>query len=253
MITANNDSKKIWFKDWFSDEIYLKLYSKRNEVEAEESITAIQKFVPLFQHDKVLDLACGAGRHAICLAKRGIDVTAVDLSDTLLLTAKTDAILQNVDIKFIKADMREINFENEFKVVCQIFTSFGYFENNEDNKKVVEKVRKALKPSGYYVLDIMNKNFIEKNIVPETIRTVENYEVIERRSIENNYVVKKIFINSETETKEYEERVRLFSYTEIKDLLQDCSMTPIKFIGDYKGSEFDENESERMIVISSKK
>ena len=124
--------KSEWFKDWFNTQEYLSLYKHRNEDEAEQHIKLILDNVETFAGYRVLDMACGAGRHAILLAKKGLIVTAVDLSDNLLSIAKKTANEENLKIEFVKSDIREFNTNLDFDLVVNLFTSFGYFESDEE-------------------------------------------------------------------------------------------------------------------------
>lgn len=109
---------------------------------------------------KILDLPCGHGRHSIELAKRGYEVTGQDLNSFFLKKAEQDAEKTGVKIRWQKGDMREVLFESEFDVALNLFTSFGYFESEEDDLKVLKQFAKSLKPSGQFVMDVINRDRI---------------------------------------------------------------------------------------------
>jgi ubiquinone/menaquinone biosynthesis C-methylase UbiE len=112
---------------------------------------------------RVLDLACGHGRHAIELAKFGCRIVGQDLNDFFLRQAKEDAQKAKVTIEWIKRDMREIAFESEFDVVINMFTAFGYLESDAEDQKVLQQVSKALKPNGQFLIDVVNREWLMRN------------------------------------------------------------------------------------------
>lgn len=111
---------------------------------------------------KVLDLCCGHGRHTIELAKRGYQMTGLDLNTFFLDNAKHDAEAAGATINWIKSDMREVPFEGEFDVVVNLFTAFGYLESDDEDQKVLHQVTKALKPGGQFTLDVYNGSNVPK-------------------------------------------------------------------------------------------
>src|SRR5436190_20649919 len=127
-----------WYKDWFRDANYRTVYEHRDENEAEASIELIEHVLGRDVHRRVLDLACGSGRHALSFARRGyIDVTGIDLSPTLLAEARHSAEFEGLPVRFFERDMRDIP-EERFDLTLNLFTSFGYFESDEENAAVIE-------------------------------------------------------------------------------------------------------------------
>lgn len=115
---------------------------------------------------KILDLCCGHGRHTIELAKRGYQMTGLDLNTFFLDKAKRDAKAAGVTISWIKNDMREVPFQSEFDVVVNLFTAFGYLENDDEDQKVLHQVTKALKPGGQFTLDVIHRDRIMRVFNP---------------------------------------------------------------------------------------
>ncbi len=144
-----------WYEDWFNSENYLKVYSHRDESEAERLVELILKNLNLKPASKVLDMACGAGRHAIGFAKMGFDVTAIDISHRLISEAKKDAVNANVEVKFVLSDILKYNTEIKFDLVVNLFTSFGYFEEDKENFSVVEKAFNFLSNNGYFCTGLL--------------------------------------------------------------------------------------------------
>jgi SAM-dependent methyltransferase len=244
-----------WFEEWFRSDFYLKLYSHRDHEEAEACVDLILRSVGLHstpeERLRGLDLACGPGRHAVALAERGVAVTAVDLSPTLLAYAESEAREAGADIRFIRSDMRAIAFENEFHLALQLFTSFGYFADRTDDALVLERVRAALRDGGYYALDLINERRLRETLVPQSLRHLDGLVVREERRIIDERVEKHIIIpGADGRLHEFVESVRLYSPETIEGMLYDAGLAPVHWFGDYEGNRFDPETSERMLVIS---
>jgi len=242
-----------WFKAWFNHPAYLKLYAHRSLEEAEQTIATLLKFITLTTHTpKALDIACGSGRHAVALAENGFQVTANDLSSTLLAEAKKLAESKNLTLTFTQIDMREIAFEEEFDVIVQLFTSFGYFENDDEDKIVLQNVARALKPGGWYVLDFLNEHLVRNTLQPESRRTLDTLDVFEQRMIFGERVVKSITLRENGETHRFIESVRLYSKEELTAMLTAVGLRVHHYLGDYHGAEFHQETSPRLILIAQK-
>lgn len=242
-----------WFKAWFNHPAYLKLYAHRSLEEAEQTIATLLKFITLTTHTpKALDIACGSGRHAVALAENGFQVTANDLSSTLLAEAKKLAESKNLTLTFTQIDMREIAFEEEFDVIVQLFTSFGYFENDDEDKIVLQNVARALKPGGWYVLDFLNEHLVRNTLQPESRRTLDTLDVFEQRMIFGERVVKSITLRENGETHRFIESVRLYSKEKLTAMLTAVGLRVHHYLGDYHGAEFHQETSPRLILIAQK-
>ena len=161
--------KPEWFRSWFSDKNYLEVYKHRNEQDARDLANLIQRSIAIRSGDKILDVCCGAGRHSIEFALRGYDVTGFDLSEFLISQAKKTASSlndKNLKIRFLIRDMAKFNFHGKFDSAFNLFTSFAYFENDEDNFKVIKNVSDSIKKGGYFVFDFINEKNLRKTLVP---------------------------------------------------------------------------------------
>ncbi len=243
-----------WFKAWFNHPAYLKLYAHRSLEEAEETITTLLNFITITTpHPKALDIACGPGRHAVALAEHGFQVTANDLSSTLLTEARKLAKEKQLTLTFTQLDMREIDFENEFELIVQLFTSFGYFENDDEDKIVLSNVARALKPSGWYVLDFLNEHRLRQTLQPETRRMLGDIEVFEQRMIFlGERVVKSITLMEGGKTHRFIESVRLYSKADLIAMMSDVGLRVQYLLGDYHGAPFAPDTSPRLILIAQK-
>lgn len=246
-----------WFEDWFESDEYLEVYKHRNFQDAENLVSLILNVWNIKINSSILDLACGAGRHSIIFAKKGFDVTGVDLSRKLLSIAKENCRNENLKIDFIRGDLRNFLTAKKFDLITNLFTSFGYFINDDDNYRIFQSAKEHLKNNGFFVFDYFNKQFLEKNLNSNSSENWNDLIINQNRKIIGKRIVKQISITKNNHTKEFIESVRLFSSTELLEKLNEFGFTILKTFGNYKGEEFDINNSERFIVfcqnISNKK
>lgn len=241
-----------WFEEWFNTDEYLDVYRHRNDVEAKKLVQLILKFVEIQPEAEVLDLACGTGRHSIIFAQKGFNVTAVDLSDKLLCVAKKSAEENKVKIDFIKSDIRNFSVDKKFNVIINLFTSFGYFNDDKENFMLFDIASKYLKKSGYFILDYFNKTYLEQNLVDESKDKFEHCTLIQKRHFENNRVVKDIYINGNGKEKHYVESVRMYSRNELVSGIEKAGLKVKNIFGGFEGEDFDEANSQRIIIIVQK-
>ncbi len=241
-----------WFRDWFNTEEYLYVYRKRNEKDAKKLVDLILKNTNLKKDAGILDLACGTGRHSIFFASCGYKVTAVDLSENLLKVARASAQAANVDIRFIQADMRHFCVNEEFDLIVNLFTSFGYFEEDEKNFRLFDFVNKQLSEKGSFVLDYFNRNYVENNLVKLSEEKTNGTKIIQERSIIGNRVVKKIKILKDGIEKRFEENVRMYYKSELVEEILKRNMRIKNIFGDSKGNNFDIDTSKRIIIIAER-
>jgi SAM-dependent methyltransferase len=254
--SSRDTTSREWFEDWFNHSLYLKVYQHRDTAEAAlcvDTILGITGCGDAHHQSAVLDIACGAGRHALEFARRGLQVSANDLSMFLLGTAEDEARKAELAIRFSGFDMRYIRLDCQFDLIVQLFSSFGYFETDEEDKAVIRNVSKMLLDSGWYVLDLINPVYLKKGFIPNTTRSVESLSITEERSLSDRKVSKKITISDQLgETLSFTESVRLYSKAEISALLESEGMEIIRTAGDYQGSDFEESSSPRMLLFVRK-
>jgi len=241
-----------WYKDWFNSENYLKIYSHRNESEAQRLVELIVNNLSIKSDSKILDMACGSGRHAIIFAKKGFDVTAVDLSKRLLSEAKENAEQNHVKIDFVLSDILDFETTKRFNLNLNLFTSFGYFDNDEDNFRVILKAYELLSNGGYFVIDYFNKNYLLKNLIPTSVFSENGLRITQNRFIEGNRVRKNIIIENGGSTEEFYESVRLYGYDEMLTYIKKAGFNIFNEYGDYNGNNFNKESSPRFIVIAEK-
>lgn len=243
---------KEWYKDWFSSDEYLNLYSHRDDEDAEKLLELILTETNPVKNALVLDAACGAGRHSINLASRGYHVVGFDLSKSLLRRAKQDAYKKNVDVSLFCGDLRKISLNKKFDLILNLFTSFGYFPGDEENFSFVRTAYHLLNEKCFYLLDFLNSSYLLNHLIPETVKEFENKKIIERRRIQGNRVVKQIIIQNGITESSYLESVRLYSKEKIVSEFEQIGFNLVKEFGDYDGSIFNAEKSQRLILFFRK-
>ncbi|WP_326982855.1 class I SAM-dependent methyltransferase [Chryseobacterium sp. MYb264] len=238
-----------WFESWFDTPYYHLLYSNRDYTEAENFITKLTADLGLPPNSKIIDLACGKGRHSVFLNKLGYDVLGLDLSQQSI---DFDKQFENETLKFQVHDMRNpINAEPK-DAVFNLFTSFGYFDNEDDDKKVFESVYHSLKPGGFFVLDYLNEDFVRQGIVPESTIKRDEIDFKILKKIEGRHIIKDIQFEDKGKPFHYFEKVKLHSLETIHSYASEFGFERIKVWGDYQLNEFDKETSPRCINLFKK-
>lgn len=238
-----------WYENWFGNE-YLTVYAHRDEDEARQLVQLILTYINLDKNAKIIDLCCGQGRHAFLFAQEGFEVYGFDLSRTLLQVAKykTD---QSNNTFFIQADMRYLPAMHSFDLLLNLFTSFGYFETDIENKTVFQQFHQALKTGGYFVFDYFHTPYILANLERYKSEQIGDLTVEQERFIEGSRVQKIIRLNRQGKQSTFYESVKMYKPDQIIKMMEETSLSVRYIFGDYKGSSLSE-DSERIIIIGQK-
>lgn len=237
-----------WYTRAFG-EFYPIVYPHHNDAHADLEIHQLIKALHLTGDERVLDVCCGAGRHLSALLTRGFNAWGADLSRLLL---KEAANRPETASRIINADIRRLPFKNYFHVVLNLFTSFGYFLDDNQNKAALKEMVSMLQPGGLLVLDHINRSNLQRNLVKKSSEQRGEWEVTQERRIEDNRVIKEITITSKDgSTTCLTENVKLFYPHEIRELFETAGLKDIRLFGSFEGEPFNEN-SERIIVIGQK-
>lgn len=234
-----------WFASWFDTPYYHILYKDRNHEEAQQFMDNLTNYLNLPEDAKILDLACGKGRHSIYLSELGYDVTGADLSENSIAEASAHA---NEKLHFTVHDMRE-PFNEKFDAIFNLFTSFGYFDNEEDNLKALKAIHDSLSEYGFAVIDFMNVNQVIKNLVPEEVKIVDGITFNIKRYVKDNYIYKEIDFEDKGEQFHFTEKVKALTLQDFKQIMEEAGIYLLDIFGDYKLHRFYKNESERLIMI----
>jgi len=243
-------NKKEWFDEWFDTIYYHILYKNRDYTEAGVFLDNVIKYLSIEPESKILDLACGKGRHSIYLNKKGFDVTGVDLSGQSILSAKKS---ENEKLSFQTHDMRDVFESNKFDYVFNLFTSFGYFDTIEENLSVIDATMQSLKPKGRFLIDFLNPYVVINNLVSEEKKEIDNIHFnITRELSQDNYIVKKINIDDHGKYFDYMEKVKAIRRADFLNYFEEKNITVIDIFGDYQLTPYIKEKSERLIFIVEK-
>jgi SAM-dependent methyltransferase len=240
-----------WFEEWFDSPLYEKLYSNRDETDAASLADLIEEVIPASDYRIILDLGCGRGRHSITLAQRGCQVTGIDLSKKAIKKAKRIAGQKNLkNVDFLVRDMRD-PLPKQFDAIVNLFTTFGYFLEDEENRRVLRNTNKMLKQGGVLFLDYLNPHYVEKNLVPSESGMYGNLTYNVTREINDGMVFKTIQFSDDSldEPVKYRERVKLYDLEWFRDVLTESDYTIVETYGNYEGTPF-LVESPRMIIVA---
>lgn len=245
-MSENSNSKtENWFASWFDTPYYHILYKDRNYREAQIFMDNLTHYLNLPEHAKVLDLACGKGRHSIYLNQLGFTVLGVDLSENSIEIASKNA---NETLHFQIHDMRE-PFEEKFDAVFNLFTSFGYFDNDEDNLKTLVAIKESLSDYGFAVIDFMNVPFVLDNLIAEETKTVDEIDFHLKRYLKDGFIIKEIDFEDKGDKFHYEEKVRALTLDDFTQMMDEAGIYLLDTFGDYKLKKYHKNTSERLIMI----
>jgi SAM-dependent methyltransferase len=241
---------KDWFADWFDTSYYHTLYKNRNLVEAELFIQRLIQRLPLKEGDRVLDLACGKGRHAVTLSECGFDVLGVDLSPNSIIDAKN---FEKKSLEFAVHDMREVIKNEQFDGIFNLFTSFGYFDSLEDNQRTVNSIAQMLRPNGVLVIDFMNAHQVIANLVKTESKTVDGITFNIERRFDGTHIYKDINFEADGRNHSFTERVQGLKKNDFISLLSNANFEILHSFGNFNLDEFEENNSDRLIIIAQLK
>lgn len=234
-----------WYTSWFDTPYYHILYKNRDYKEAGNFMENLTSFLKLPKNAEILDLACGKGRHAKYLNDLGYSVTGVDLSPQSINFAKQ---FENPNLHFVEHDMC-LPYPKKFDAVFNLFTSFGYFENEIDNLRTIKAIKAELKPNGFAVIDFLNAELVKKHLVSSETKTIEEITFHITRSIVNGYIIKNISFQHENEDFTFEERVKALTLSDFKNCFSEAKVNLVQCFGDYQLNEFKVETSERLILI----
>ncbi|MBS9523679.1 class I SAM-dependent methyltransferase [Litoribacter alkaliphilus] len=240
--------KKDWFGKWFDSPYYHILYKNRDFAEARRFIDNVDGYFKFDSSAHVMDLACGKGRHSIYLNQKGHRVTGLDLSPQNIAYAKS---FENELLDFDVHDMREVYAKSRFSHVVNLFTSFGYFSEEEDNLRVFQSVCEALKPGGYFLLDYLNPDKVIDSMKAYEVKNVDGVKFEIRKAVENGFIVKDISFEDGSEY-HFQERVQVLREEQFEHFFEKVGLDLKVVYGDYDLNPFSFHESDRMIFIAQK-
>jgi len=237
-----------WYASWFDSPFYPMLYRHRDEQEAAAFLDRLLQEIQLPQGSRILDLACGRGRHSRFLHSKGMIVHGVDLSPRSI----GEATLLSADgLSFEVRDMRTPWTSPDFDLALSLFTSFGYFDTDEENRRVLETLRSAVHTSGFVVLDFFNSQKVLKALgeVEKEQKQIGDYSFHIHKWIDTDRVVKEIRVQSPEQDWHFSERVRAYSLEDLMALSEQADLEINQIWGGYSLEAFNPDASDRSILL----
>jgi len=247
--------QKDWWKKFFGPG-YLSVWEAKaiGPAVTKKEIDFLVKNLKLKKGQKILDLCCGQGRHSIELARRGYKVVGVDYSKYLLGVAKKRAKEAGIEIEFKRQDARNLKLKGKFDVVINMFTAFGYLENDRENEKIIKNVSQVLKKGGFFFLDFINSVNVLMNFQPRGVKTYsEKMKLIDERYFDpiKFAMISKWAISYGGKMKKFNGYIRFYIFPEFKTMFEKYGLKIIKTFGNFKGEKFSP-KTKRLIIIAKK-
>jgi SAM-dependent methyltransferase len=236
-----------WFSSWFNTKYYHILYKNRDFSEAETFISNLINDLKIEKNSKILDLACGKGRHSIYLNKLGYQIDGCDLSKESISYAKK---FENDRLHFFVHDMREPLVNKSYNYVFNLFTSIGYFEDLNDNIKMLQSIESYTAPNGLLVIDFMNAHKVINNLVTKETKIVDGISFNITREVINGFIIKTIKFIDKGQPFEFKEKVQAIRLSDFENYLSKTNFKTIKTFGNYNLDTFDIENSDRLIIIA---
>lgn len=245
-------TKTSWYKDWFNSPFYHRLYFERDEKEAEAFIHQMIRHLNPVPGSRMLDVACGKGRHSKILASLNFDVTGFDLSPDSIAWAKQFA---HDRLRFFIHDMRLPFYSNYFDYAFNFFTSFGYFKTRREHDAAIRTIAKSLKPGGYCMLDYLNGHYAEQHLVHNEIKEISGTRYEIHRWDNDEHFFKRIVITDPAllQPQEFTEEIAKFSLGDFNDMFSYQGLQIQEVFGDYQLHPYDVKKTPRLIMIAQNK
>ena len=241
---------KEWFSSWFDTDYYHTLYKNRDDDEAKRFINNLLNFLELEPNSNLLDLACGKGRHSVTLNEAGFNVTGADLSANSINEAKSH---ENEKLSFIVHDMRKPIEGAKFNTVFNLFTSFGYFDTVDENTQVLECIYSMLMDQGLLIIDFMNASKVINTLVKQEQKVIDGIQFDIKRTFDGRHIYKYIDVVEEENELHFMERVQAIRLSDFETLLHASNFEILHTFGDFDLNPFNEEDSNRLILIAKKK
>lgn len=244
-------AEKEWYKAWFSSPFYHKLYFEHDENEAQKFILRLLEYLNPQPGSRILDVACGRGRHSKFLAAQGFDITGIDLSFDSIEYAKQ---FEAENLHFYQHDMRLPMWSNYFDYALNFFTSFGYFATRREHDDAIRTIAKSLKNEGILLFDYLNVHYVEERLVHDEIKTIgeTQYEIHRWMDKDHFYKGIRVIDPSFDEPKEFTEKVAKLSLGDFTDMLSFQNLQVVDVFGDYNLNGYDVRKTPRMILVGKK-
>ena len=243
--------EQAWYKNWFNSPFYHKLYFERDEKEADAFIKKLIAHLQPEPGSRMLDVACGKGRHSKTLASLGFTVAGIDISPDSIAFAKQ---FEKENLEFFVHDMRLPFWGNYFDYAFNFFTSFGYFNTRREHDDAIRTIAKSLKAGGVFVLDYLNVHYAEEHLVQKEVKQIGDTLYDIHRWEDETHFYKKIIVRDPSLSKPFEntEKVAKFSSGDFTEMLAFQGLQVQEIFGDYNFSVYEIRKMPRLILIARK-
>lgn len=229
------------------------LFTDRHWASVQEEVDGLIKLLEIEEGEAVLDLCCGPGRHSLEFARRGLQVTGVDITSAYLDEALRNAEEEDLTIEFIQEDMRRFRRSELFHGAILMYTSFGYFENQEENFQVLANIRESLKDDGKLIIDVMGKEVLARIFQEKGWEEQDGIFFLQEREIsrdwswiENRWILLEGHDRFEIEVAHW-----LYSAAELSGMLRETGFSSVKCYGDLMGAAYGP-EARRLVCLAEK-
>lgn len=245
-------AEQAWYKGWFNSPFYHKLYFERDEKEAETFIKKLIGHLQPAAGSRMLDVACGKGRHSKILASMGYDVTGIDLSFSSIAIAKES---EKENLSFYVHDMRLPFWVNYYDYAFNFFTSFGYFKTRREHDDAVRSIAKSLRPNGVFVVDYLNVHYAEEHLVHNEMKKIGETTYDIHRWDDETHFHKKITVTDPSLSAPiiHTEKVAKFTLGDFTDMMSFQGLQVKEVFGDYDLGHYDVRKTPRLIVVAGKR
>ena len=229
------------------------MFTERRWAIAPAEVEAVLALVHASPGMRVLDLCCGVGRHSIELARRGHSVTGVDRSAAYLESARRRAAAENLSVEFVLEDMRRFVRPGFFDLALSLFTSFGYFDDPGEDRRVVENVFRSLRPGAAFVIDLMGKEVLARIFCERDWYEEGDTIVLQERRVTRSWsrIESRWILLKGNDRKELRLTHRLYSAAGLAALLETCGFAEVEAYGDLRGAPYD-HKAARLVVLGRK-
>lgn len=238
-----------WYEIWFDTHFYHVLYGNRDEAEARAFLDVLMKQLELPLGSNILDMACGKGRHSIYLNECGYQVTGIDLSANSIAEANRS---RKSGLDFHVHDIRKTFRERHFDLALNLFTSFGYGRDPNDNFKAIEQMGRNLKPGGYFVLDYLNAHQSIQCLMDKEQKKIGDLKFDICRWVDGGKLHKEIKVSDQERVHQFKEEVQLLDLGHFSAYFEEAGLELMDHFGNYHLDPFNENSSDRLILIAKK-
>ncbi len=235
-----------WFTSWFDTSYYHILYKHRNDEDAQFFMRNITSFLNLPESSHIADLPCGKGRHSVYLNSLGYKVTGGDLSKNSIDYAKK---FENESLDFEVWDMRN-PIQNKYDAIFNLFTSFGYFDDDNEDITILKSIKNGLKPNGVFVMDFLNVEKVKNSLIKEEVKTIDEIEFHIKREIKDGFILKHISFVADNKKHSYTEQVKFLTLDKMQSYFEKAGLKIRHIFGDYSLNEFNANTSDRLILVA---